>query len=361
MKRSIQTSILAVFLATPVSFAQVTATYDPFGAGCSGTGSGLGGYHVLPASLATRFGSSDNSIPFTWSPVKYQQVFLGTDLPSAFTMAGLSLRQNDRSVHAHGLTVDLDIRIGYTTHLPSTMSTTFATNFDSGTPVTVLPRTMVVFPDQPVGGPTSPADFFFTIPWPVYFPWAPAPGLNFLVQVTVYGNSNGNQIWGYPLDAGYGQTARLYGSPASATTGVLEPNYGLVLCVRELTNRAVPVLDSKETPQIGNQFPVRVSHARVSSFALLLLGLSNTNWNGIPLPFDLGPVGAPGCSLLASGNDLQFMSTNAAGAGSFTYDIPNEIYVLGAKFYNQCLVADPGTNGLGYVTTNGCVGVLGNQ
>ena len=134
--------------------AQVDATYEPYGTGCNGTGTGLGGRNVLPAAMATSFGGSDNSIPFTWSPVRYQQVFLGSDLPSAFTMAGLELRQNERGPVAHGVTVDLEIMVGYTTRTPTTMSTTFATNFDSGTPVVVSDPPVS---GRPVSVPTSGA------------------------------------------------------------------------------------------------------------------------------------------------------------------------------------------------------------
>jgi hypothetical protein len=293
--------------------------------------------------------------------VRYQQVFLGSDLPRAFTMAGLDVRQNERATPvAHGLTVDLEIQVGYTTRTPTTMSTTFAANFDSGTPVVVLPRAQVVFPDQSPTPPTSPSQFLFTIPWPVRFDWVPVAGRNFLIQVTVHGNSNNNSIWGYPLDACGCQTARLWGEPAAATTGRLESYYGLALCFRELTNSAVPVLSSKEKPQLGNQFPVRLTQARPSSAALLFLGASRTAWGPLPLPFDLTGLGAPGCSLLASGELLQGVAINASGTGSFSYDIPNNLYLLRVRFYNQFLVVDP-ANKLGIVASNGGAALIGNQ
>lgn len=353
-----------VSLATALALAsagltQITATYSQFGAGCPGTGTGLGSNTVLPAPMASQFGGSDNSIPFTWSPVRYQQVFVGTDLPSAFTMAGLSLRQNERPPVAHGVTVDLEVKVAYTTRGPLDLDTTFAVNFDSGAPVTVLPRTLVVFPDQP-NPPTNPADFFFTIPWTATFDWTPAPGRNFLVDVTVFGNSWGG-IWGYPLDATGGATARLYGSPATATTGRLESGYGLVMGVRALSHSAVPSLYSTSTPQIGDTFRVRLAQARPSSPAMLFLGFSDSNWQGIPLPFDLAPLGAPSCAVLTSIEVGQPLSTNAQGAASFSYTLPNNIYLLGERFYNQFLVVDPSVNALGVVLSNGGVGVFGNQ
>lgn len=359
MRLSLRTVLLLAATSFPV-LAQVTATYSTFGAGCNGTGTGLAENHVVPAPMAGAFGGSDNSIPFTWSPVTYQQVFLGTDLPTAFTMAGLSLRQNERPPVAHGVTVDLEIQVGFTTRTPQTMSTTFASNYDSGTPVVVLPRAQVVFPDQPTP-PTVPSDFFFTIPWVNTFAWAPVAGRNFLIQVTVYGNSNGGSIWGYPLDATGGATARLYGSGAGATTGSLERNYGLVMGLRALTHTAVPMLYTDSTPQIGDTFRVRLAQARPSSWAAILLGISDTNWAGMSLPMDLGFLGAPGCALLTSVEDVQRINTDARGTGSFSYALPNSIYLLGVRFYNQFLVADPGVNAFGFAVSNGGVGKIGNQ
>ncbi len=340
--------------------AQVNALYSTFGRGCPGTGIGLGGNNPLPAPMAGAFGGSDNSIPFTWSPIRYQQVFVGTDLPVAFTMAGLRLRQDERAVLAHGVTVDLEIQVGYTTRAPQSMSTTFAANFDSGAPVTVLPRSFVIFPDQPAN-PTDPADFFMTIPWTGTFAWAPASGRNLLVQVTVFGNSNGGSIWGYPLDATGGATARLYASPPTATTGTLEPGYGLVMGIVAQTTTAVPVLYSTNTPQIGDSFRVRLAQARPTTSAMLSLGFSASAWGGVALPLDLGWLGAPACAVLCSIDDLQHVAVDARGNASLSYDLPNNIYLLGLRFHNQFVVADPAANALGIVLSNGGTGVIGNQ
>jgi hypothetical protein len=94
---------------------------------------------------------------------------------------------------------------------------------------------------------------------------------------------------------------------------------------------------------------------------MLFLGFSDTSWAGIPLPFELAPLGASGCFLLTSIDDVQPVATNAQGAASFSYALPNNIYLLGERFYNQYLVADPMVNGLGVVLSNGGVGMFGNQ
>jgi hypothetical protein len=356
--RALSFGVLFASLLVPAT-AQITASYAPYGAGCNGTGLGLGANHVVPAAMANAYGASNNSIPFTWSPIRYQQVFLGADLPAAFTAGALALRQDNGGPLGQAITVDLEIQAGFTSLTPQTLNTTFAANFDSGPPIVVLPRAQVTFPDQPAGGPASPADFYLTIPWPNAFPWNPSAGLNLLLQVTVYGNSFGSQVWGYPLDATWGGTARLYGNGAAATTGTLESNYGLVMGLRELTNTAVPRLYSTATPMINDVFRVRLAQARASSFGVLVLGLSNTWWNNAPL--DLAARGAPGCWLLASIEDTQLALVNASGNGSFVYSLPNNIYLLGMRFYNQYLVYDPMVNALGFVVSNAGTGLIGNQ
>jgi len=337
--------------------AQVNALYSSFGAGCPGTGAGLGDNHVLPANMATAFGGSGNSIPFTWSPLKYQQVFLGSDLPVPFTMAGLSLRQDDNGA-GHRIVVDLEIAVGFTTKSPHTMSTTFAANFDVGPPMVVVPRSQVVFPDTPAR-PRDPSDFFMTIPWTTTVAWTPAAGHNFLVQVTVYGNSHGGP-WAYGLDATSTGTSRLYASPPTATTGALNVDYGLVMGLRAPTNTAVPLLYSTSTPQIGDTFRVRLAQARASAAALLCLGLSDANWAGLALPLDLAWLGAPGCRLLVSIDHAQAVATDASGSGSLNYDLPDNIYLLGGRFYNQYLVLDPPANTLGLALSNGGAAIVGN-
>ena len=121
----------------------------------------------------------------------------------------------------------------------------------------------------------------------------------------------------------------------NATTGTLESNYGLVLGLRALTQTAVPVLDTTNTPQIGDTFRVRIKQARTSFAALLCLSGSKANWVGVPLPLDLGWLGAPGCALLSSIEASQPVSLDAPGNGSFSYTLPNNIYMLAICFYNQ--------------------------
>ena len=204
-------------------------------------------------------------------------------------------------------------------------------------------------------------DVLVTIPWAVPFAWVPQPGRHLLVEITVYGNSWGSGIYGYPIDNLSG-TYSLYGTPANATvanSGLR--GFGLVMGFDAQTNTAVPHLYSDDTPQIGNTFRVRVNQCRPSTVALLLFGMSATSWNGLSLPFDLGAFGAPGCALLVENLIASALVTNGSGATNLQYSLPYDIYVLGQSFYNQAFVFDPTANAFGFVASNAGHGVFGNQ
>ena len=70
----------------------------------------------------------------------------------------------------------------------------------------------------------------------------------------------------------------------------------------------------------------------------------------IPLPLDLGPFGATGCSLLTS-SEASVVAPVAGGTGSFTLPIPNTPSLIGARAFFQAAAFD--TNPLGFVTSNG--------
>lgn len=339
--------------------AQIQAAYDVYGTGCPGTGTGLGTQHVVPAVYANQFAGGSNAIPFWMNSTRYQQLFLGTELPAAFTIGGFGVRQSPNFLSGLSeVLVDLEIQIGYTTRTPATMSATFADNFDLGTPVTVLPRTLFLFPGMPTTPPSSPSDFVLQIPFPTTLDYVPAPGRNLIVQIVHYGASTPG--FAYPMDAGGSSaTARLFASPQTSTIGTLEPGYGIVMCLFELTHTAVPILSSKETPQIGNQLPVKLSQARPKAPALLLLGGSDQLFAGLGLPFDLTPVGGTGCALLASAELSNGVTTSSSGTATFTYQIPLALTLLGGRFYNQWVIVDPNANPLGVAFSNAGAGLVG--
>jgi hypothetical protein len=122
---------------------------------------------------------------------------------------------------------------------------------------------------------------------------------------------------------------------------------------------ATPVLGNVGTPRLGGQFQVTLAQAKSTTLGLLFTGYSNSNWNGVPLPFDLGQLGAPGCSLLAAGHSINAVATDANGAGSTNLTVPNDNSLCSGQIYQQWIVVDAGANNLGFAFSNGGAGILG--
>lgn len=352
--------VLAACAALPLS-AQATASYAPYGSGCSGTGPGMGAGHAVPQALATSFMPSNNASGFLSTPQRYQQLFLASELPNAFVMNGLGLRwDNQTSLQISGAIVSLEIKVGFTTKTPATISTTYANNFDAGAPVTVFARANVTFPDYPGAFVTDPTQFQVLIPWTSTFAWTPQSGLNLLVDIAQYGSNLGTGFT-YVFDAGWSPSiARVFG-PLASPTGMTDGfAYGYVMRFMELTNTAVPVLAGGDTPQFGNQVPIRLTQATPSTIAILLTGLSATQWNGVPLPLPLDSLGASGCDLLTSWDFDQWVTVGANGRGTGLIDVPNDFTLNGVSFFNQFAVYDPLANAFGFALTNAGHGVIGN-
>jgi hypothetical protein len=341
------------------------AAFSTYGAGCSGTGWTYGNDIIVPASMATAFGNSNNNIPFSWNPTKYQQVFLGSEISFIGVLLGMGLRQDDQFQGYEAHVIEIEVTFGGSTLDPATLTPTFANNFNSTTlPArNVFARRKFALPRMPLGLPANPAEFFITIPFDLPLPFVLPAGQNLVVEVVNWGNTNNNAIFTYPLDAGSGvTTTRLYasGNPM-ATTGTLGVNYGHVIALKPAGNQpSIPRLYNTNLPRLGASFHFGLIGAKPSTAAILLIGHSNTTWVGLPLPFDLTPAGAPGCSLLASGQLLLAMPVAGGGDLPVTLPIPQHSALDGASVYLQYLLLDPGVNAVGLVTSNGGHATLGN-
>lgn len=122
-------------------------------------------------------------------------------------------------------------------------------------------------------------------------------------------------------------------------------------------SRGVPTLAASfgGTPRVGQTFQATVTNLPLQGLTVMFLGLSNTTYGAIPLPFGLAPLGAPGCSVLSAGDDLGLV-TNVLGTGFWQWTVPN---APGFSFYNQAFVFDGAANALGITTSNGAHGVIG--
>lgn len=88
---------------------------------------------------------------------------------------------------------------------------------------------------------------------------------------------------------------------------------------------------------LGGSLSVSMSLVRPNSTAFLLLGGSNTQWQGRPLPLDLGPlIGTGGCRLYTS---VDFVIPKVATIGSISieFTVPNDPALAGVDLYWQGL------------------------
>lgn len=125
-----------------------------------------------------------------------------------------------------------------------------------------------------------------------------------------------------------------------------------------LGSRGTPALSpqSGSAPRVGTNFVVQAANLPLVGPAFLFFGFSNTTYGTTPLPYNLGPIGAPACSLLASGDSL-YPIANILGIGTFTLPVPN---LPGLTFYNQAFCLDPPANSLGITASNAGRGTIGN-
>jgi hypothetical protein len=112
-------------------------------------------------------------------------------------------------------------------------------------------------------------------------------------------------------------------------------------------------------PDIGSVVNYNVINGPVNSLAILVLGFSNTNWLGIPLPLPL--VQAPGCSIYTDLVVTFNVLTNATGAGSAAVAIANDVSIIGGHYYTQFWGLQLGFNPLGLSFSNGINTTMGGN
>src|SRR5690606_22396549 len=191
----------------------------------------------------------------------------------------------------------------------------------------VFARRILDLPAQTLGQTPSP----FSVPFPfdAPFPYDPRAG-SLVLDVTVFGQAPG----AYPIDLTW-----VCDSPVQ--------RYGPPGCGQ-------PLVADAATTQVmwGQPLDLRVSQARGGSVAGVFLGTREQGpWNGIVLPFDLAPVGAPGCHLSIDVLALTFAPANALGVATFPFMIPARPDLVGATIRFQGFDIDPQANALGLVTS----------
>lgn len=120
-----------------------------------------------------------------------------------------------------------------------------------------------------------------------------------------------------------------------------------------------PSLEAQGVPRRGQPFAMVVrTLPQAAPFVIGLLGLSKTQWNGVPLPLALAPFGMPGCTLF-TGQAEPFVVPQGATSAFWTFSIPNLPVLQGLHFYPQAAVPDPGANPAGVTFTDAAEATVG--
>jgi hypothetical protein len=285
---------------------------------------------ILPPSHAAQEGTSSTNVPFGRSTaMRVQMAYDRRLFAGPATITGLSFRFDGGTVAAQKQ-VECEIRMS-TMALPLVaMAVDFAQNRGADELV-VLPRQVVTLPGQTAAATPNP--FLPAIPLAVPFAYDPGPG-PLLLEIVVFGQPPG----AYSLDVTW-----VCDSP--------EQPIGPVGCPQP--GRPALRVESSTTQVLwGRPWTGRVLDAPAGTMVSFVLGTTETGaWNGLLLPFDLQPLGAPGCYLSIDVAAPFFSVSAADGSASFPFVIPNDPALVGEWLRFQGGAIDLQANPLGLVTS----------
>jgi len=103
-----------------------------------------------------------------------------------------------------------------------------------------------------------------------------------------------------------------------------------------------PTIQVIGSPTVGSTYTCRVESAPAGATAHLLLGASDSEWDGLPLPFDLSTVGGtPGSFLWASADTYLTGTTDALGTLDLPVVIPAHPLAMTAHVFHSWVIVDP--------------------
>jgi hypothetical protein len=204
-------------------------------------------------------------------------------------------------------------------------------------------------------GAPLPAPVVLTTGQEVWLVWGPVNGSQASVQGTgagaqpQRGSFDGGLTWNGPFQSnqwkfriwsGPAGHYEIYGAGCQGTAGTPRGGWSGM-------------------PMAGGSFDVTLERAPANTVAALILGDSNTVWNGTPLPLSLASLGAPNCSLLASLVVSLTTTVDSAGRAVMPIPLPANPALAGLQFFDQWFVLDLAANPFGFTFSNGGVATVG--
>jgi hypothetical protein len=310
-----------------------------------------------PPVHQSRGGNNGFAMPGNWSVGRVQEIIARTDLPAAFNTGNLLTKlQYRRTAYASILNtayaakvITSEVSVGNTTTPGNGLVTTWATNRPADLSV-VLPLGAVNLPnDPPIGA------FQEVGPDIMIFPFA-APKLYM----------GGNLFIEHVNNAGGAGAATTYWSDALDNTAAIinghnavRGRFGCGAVAGTPTTLRAPTSASGNA--LGGSTTYTLASATASTAFLATIGFELTNPYGVPAPFDLAAIGAPGCPLWNTLDILITGTTSAAGGGTFTVAWPADPSIARLEVGIQTLVISLGFNAANLTTSNGIDAWIGGR
>ena len=112
-----------------------------------------------------------------------------------------------------------------------------------------------------------------------------------------------------------------------------------------------PVHSGAGLPEIGRTVTYRVANALPYGGVVLSLGVSDTSWNGVPLPLNLSVIGAYTCWMTAEPLATFFTGADSVGIATWSFAF-NQPGMRGIPIYSQGYVLDLAANAAGLLSSN---------
>lgn len=254
--------------------------------------------------------------------LRYQEVHDGLQ-GQARAIGGIAFRRSpDGTATSAAFTADVSMRLSTARTTAGGIAARFEDNAGLDV-VEVLPRRAVAFPSS-AGGVPAPAPFEFVLPADVPFAFAGAGPL--CIDLTVHDHTNRTEL-----------RFALHADGRSHTTLLGRGCHGLALGAMVT----------------GTTVAHDISGAPAGAPVAVLFGGNFDSAAGLPLPIDLAPLGAPGCSLQL--DPLLALVGIADSGGAARLEVPVATAPGGAFYGAQAVALQPGVNPLGAVTSNAAV------
>lgn len=221
-------------------------------------------------------------------------------IPAGNQITKLGFRQ-DASTAAMdtGRTINLEIRMGWSTLTPTTLTTTFDNNYESP-PVTVFGPANLVLPNlRDPANPLVDGRFFVTLSTP--FPYTPA-GRNLVVEYRCFGNSGGGGPWTYRLDR-----ADYYSPVTYGPGGCLHSGGGNVTLTAQPTR-----------PGLNYSCTMSQGPSNSPGFLLVQPGLAMITPTSLTALLGVDPA----CTLQVWPFDMMMLSAVSSASGSASWSVP---------------------------------------